>query len=163
LPLLYAHRNQGVAILVSEHSDGEYLARVLTRSGFRTVRGSSTSGGVRGLKGLVRAAREGHDLAITPDGPRGPARSFKPGALAVARLTGLPVVPVVAIPARSWQLRSWDGFVIPKPFSTVRIVYGHPVEIPRDTTDEALRELAETVAAELDTLGSTRGRTEERG
>ena len=94
LPLVHAHRRKGTAVLVSEHGDGEYIARIIQRYGFQTVRGSSTRGRVRGLRGLIRAARRGHDLAVTPDGPRGPNRSVKAGALIVARLTGLPVIPV---------------------------------------------------------------------
>src|SRR5687768_786230 len=78
LPLVHYHRHEGIVVLVSEHSDGERIARILARRGFGTVRGSSTRGGIRGLRALVRAARAGRDLALTPDGPRGPRGEFKP-------------------------------------------------------------------------------------
>src|SRR5690606_37263648 len=81
LPLVHYHRRQGIVVLVSEHVDGEYITRVIRRNGFGAVRGSSTRGGTKGLKALVRAARAGHDLALTPDGPRGPHGVFKAGAL----------------------------------------------------------------------------------
>lgn len=132
LPLVHVHRHAGIVVLVSEHRDGEYLARLLHDFGFSTVRGSSTRGGARGLKGLVRAARMGRDLAITPDGPRGPNRELKLGALAVARLTGLPLVPVGVGVTSAWHARSWDQFVVPKLFSTVHITYGPACFVPRN-------------------------------
>jgi lysophospholipid acyltransferase (LPLAT)-like uncharacterized protein len=116
LPLAYLHRNQGTVVLVSRHADGEYIVRVLLRMGFGTSRGSSTRGGAEGLRGLIRQVRDGRDVAITPDGPKGPARVFKPGALVLARLTGAPVIPIGIRAHRAWRLKSWDGFLIPKPF-----------------------------------------------
>jgi lysophospholipid acyltransferase (LPLAT)-like uncharacterized protein len=138
LPLSYRHRGQGVVALVSEHADGEYLVRLIERLGFRTVRGSSTRGGIQGLKGLIREARDGHDLTITVDGPRGPARDFKPGALLAAQTTRAPVVPVGVACSAAWRLKSWDRFMVPKPFSTVRIAYGKPTWIERDADRPAL-------------------------
>ena len=72
LPLAHIHRGEGIVVLISEHDDGEYLTRVSQRNGFEAVRGSSTRGGIRGLKGLIRAARDGKDIALTPDGPNRP-------------------------------------------------------------------------------------------
>ncbi len=92
LPLVHFHRNEGIVVLVSDHSDGEYITQVIHRHGFETARGSSTRGGVKGLKGVLRAAREGKDLGFTPDGPKGPRHEFKRGALVAAQLTGLPLV-----------------------------------------------------------------------
>jgi len=135
LPLVHYHRHEGAVVLVSEHGDGEYITRVIERHGFDTVRGSSTRSGIKGLKGLIRAAREGHDLAITPDGPRGPARRFKPGALVAARVTGLPIIPLAAGASSAWRLESWDRFLIPRPFSRIRIRYAPPLWIPRATGD----------------------------
>lgn len=152
LPLVHAHRGEGVVVLVSEHADGEYITRVIERHGFGTVRGSSTRGATKGLKGLIRAAREGRDLALTPDGPRGPAGDFKPGALAVAQTTGLPVIPLGLGSSRGWRFRSWDGFLVPQPFSVIHIAYGPPRFVPRDTTREALEELALDMGRELHAL-----------
>ena len=163
LPLIHVHRHQGTVVLVSEHRDGEYLARLLHHFGFATVRGSSTRGGVRGLKGLLRAARRGADLAITPDGPRGPNRELKHGALTVARMTGLPLVPVGVGVTSSWRIRSWDGLLVPKPFSTVRVAYGLPTLIPRNADQAEIDEVAASLQRRLDDLSGQVGDTEPLG
>ena len=152
LPLTWQHRDTGVVSLLSEHADGEYLARVMKRIGLGAVRGSSTRGGVRGLKGLIRAAREGHDIALTADGPRGPARVFKLGALAAAQATGLPLVPLAAAASSAWQAGSWDRMIVPRPLATVRIAYGPPMHVGREAGREELIRLAQAMAAELDRL-----------
>jgi lysophospholipid acyltransferase (LPLAT)-like uncharacterized protein len=123
LPLLWHHRGEGIAVLVSEHRDGEIIARIASAMGFRTVRGSTYRGADRALAGLVRELRDGHDVGVTPDGPRGPARHFAPGALVAAQRAGAPVVSVGVGATRAWRLRSWDGFIIPKPFARVTIAY----------------------------------------
>lgn len=138
LPLVYVHRNEGVVVLVSDHADGEYIARVIHRFGFGTARGSSTRGGVKGLKGLLRAAREGRDLALTPDGPLGPRHVFKGGALVAAQRAGLPIIPVALGCSRAWRLDSWDRFMIPQPFSRIVVRYGKPYRVPREAPAEEL-------------------------
>lgn len=152
LPLVHYHRNEGIVVLVSEHADGEYITRIIERHGFGTARGSSTRGGTKGLKALIRAAREGKDLGLTPDGPRGPARVFKEGALAVAQTTGLPVIPVALGASGGWNFSSWDGFLVPRPFSLITIHYGAPLTVPRDATREDLASLALDLGARLDAL-----------
>lgn len=152
LPLVHYHRNEGVVALVSEHGDGEYITRVIERHGFRTVRGSSTRGGIRGLKALIRAARVGHDLALTPDGPRGPSQRFKPGALMAAQLTGSPIVPVAAGASSAWHVDSWDRFMVPRPLSRIVIEYGEPVEVDRDASQGDREDIADALTATLDLL-----------
>ena len=159
LPLIHVHRHQGTVVLVSEHRDGDYLARLLHHFGFGTVRGSSTRGGVRGLKGLIRAARSGEDLAITPDGPRGPDRELKLGALTVARMTGFPLVPVGVGVTSAWRIRSWDGLLVPKPFSTVRVAYGPPTLVPRNADQAKIDEVAVSLQGRLDDLSGQVGDT----
>lgn len=149
LPLVHLHRKEGIVVLVSEHADGEYITRVIHRHGFLTARGSSTRGGVKGLKGIVRAAREGRDLAFTPDGPRGPRHEFKWGALVAAQLTGLPLVSITVGVDRAWYLRSWDRFMIPKPLSTLRIRYGAPRWVPREASEVDLRAMALELEEEM--------------
>ena len=143
LPLLYQHRGEGVTVLISEHRDGELIARVAKSLGFRTVRGSTTRGASRALVGLARELRDGHDIAVTPDGPRGPARSFAPGALIAAQRARAPVIAVGLAARRAWRLASWDRFVIPKPFSRVCIAYSDPVLLdvanPRAAAQETSR------------------------
>jgi lysophospholipid acyltransferase (LPLAT)-like uncharacterized protein len=123
LPLLYHHRDEQVAVLISEHHDGEIIARMAMHLGYRTVRGSTSRGAARALLELARVLRQGHDLAITPDGPRGPAKSVAPGALAVAQRTGAPVIGVAAWASSMWRLKTWDAFMIPRPFARVSIAY----------------------------------------
>ncbi len=123
LPLVWQHRRQGVAVLISEHRDGAIIAGIATALGFRTVRGSTYRGAERALVGLVRELRDGHDVAVTPDGPRGPAGHFAPGALIAAQRAGAPIVSVGVGVTRAWRLKSWDGFLIPKPFARVTIAY----------------------------------------
>lgn len=162
LPLAYVHRGEGVVVLVSEHTDGEYVARVLERHGFGTARGSSTRGGIKGLKGLIRASREGRDLALTPDGPRGPARRFKAGALLAAQVAGLPVIPVAAGATASWRFRSWDDFMVPRPLSVVHVEYGEPVYVPRDADRAALQRIAERLEDRMNAMSARVGRPGDR-
>jgi lysophospholipid acyltransferase (LPLAT)-like uncharacterized protein len=163
LPLVHRHRGTGVVALVSEHADGEYITRVMEHKGLGTARGSSTRGGMRGLRRLIRAAREGRDLAVTADGPRGPARVFKPGALLAAQTTGLPVVPVAAGASAAWTLSSWDGFLVPRPLSVVHLAYGEPRCVERDWGREQLERLAGELGAELDRLAARCAARAERG
>ena len=129
LPALCRHRGDAITLLVSGHRDGEYLASAARSWGFRTVRGSSTRGSVSGLRGLVRALRAGGTVAVTPDGPRGPARVAKPGALAAAQLTGAPIIPVGTAASGTWRLRSWDEFELPHPLARVCVAYGPPIHV----------------------------------
>jgi hypothetical protein len=140
LPLLYHHRHLGVAVLISEHSDGEIIARVATTIGYRTVRGSTSRGAARALLGLVRVIGEGHDLAITPDGPRGPAKSVAPGTLVVAQRSGAPIIPTAMHASSAWRLKSWDSFVIPRPFARVHVSYGELIYIEKPDVRDALAE-----------------------
>lgn len=152
LPLVHFHRNEGAVVLVSEHADGEYIARVLESLGFQTARGSSTRGGMKGLRALVRAAREGRDLAVTPDGPRGPRHRFKEGVLVAAQMTGQPVVPIGVSARPAWRLDSWDRFLVPRPFSRVHAEYGAPVPVPRDADRATRRRLASALEGDLEEL-----------
>lgn len=152
LPLAYAHRNEGVVTLISRSEDGEYIARVVERWGYLTARGSSSRGGSRALRELVRHARAGRSIAITPDGPRGPRQKFKPGAILAAQVTGLPLVPVAAGADRAWWFEGWDRFLVPKPFARIRVAYGAPVEVPADAGPGALEEYAQKLENELNRL-----------
>ena len=143
LPLLWRHRGEGVAIVISSHRDGEIVAGVAERLGLRTIRGSSTRGAARALLGVVRELEAGAEVAITPDGPRGPARRFASGALVAAQRVGAPIVGIGVTANRAWFLRSWDRFMIPKPFSRVRVAYSAPTKVmaasAREAEDEASR------------------------
>jgi lysophospholipid acyltransferase (LPLAT)-like uncharacterized protein len=133
LPLLWQHRREGVAIVISEHRDGELIARAAESFGFRTIRGSTSRGGERALLAMIRELERGGEVAVTPDGPRGPAGSFAPGALVAAHRAGALVVALGARADRAWRLRSWDRFLIPKPFARVTIAYCAPTELAAST------------------------------
>jgi lysophospholipid acyltransferase (LPLAT)-like uncharacterized protein len=140
LPLLWTHRNRQVALMISEHRDGELIARVATAIGFRLIRGSTSRGAARALLGACRELESGFDIAVTPDGPRGPAGSVAPGALVISQRTGAPMVPVAASAKSAWRLRSWDRFMIPKPFARVVVAYGEPIRSTADSARDATAE-----------------------
>jgi lysophospholipid acyltransferase (LPLAT)-like uncharacterized protein len=140
LPLLWHHREQGVLILISEHRDGEMVARAAESLGYGLIRGSTTRGADRALISLVRELNAGHEVAITPDGPRGPARTFAPGALVAAQRSDSFILPVAASADRAWRLRSWDSFVIPKPFARVTIAYAAPAKVQATSSRGAAEE-----------------------
>lgn len=140
LPLLWHHRDQRIAVLISEHRDGELVARLARSLGYRLIRGSSTRGGERALLGLVRELEDGNEVAVTPDGPKGPAFKYAPGALIAAQRSGAAILPIAAHASRAWRLGSWDRFIIPKPFAKVTVAYGPPAEVSAATTRAALEE-----------------------
>lgn len=143
LPLIWHHHGERVAILVSEHRDGELIARLAKSIGYRLIRGSSSRGGERALLALAKELREGREVAVTPDGPRGPARSYAPGALIAAQRTGAPILPIAAHADSAWRLSSWDNFMIPKPFAKVTIAYGEATRVSVKTSRDAAAEAPE--------------------
>jgi hypothetical protein len=147
LACAYRFRGLDIAILISPSFDGELIARTVELLGFKAIRGSSSRGGAAGLRSMTEAYAAGHRCAITADGPRGPVFVAKPGTAQLAQFTGAPWVGVFyALPLRAWQLRSWDRFLIPKPFSRVLLTW--PTHIPapevtpaaiQSTLDQAVR------------------------
>lgn len=130
---------QDTCVMVSSHRDGEVIAQMLARRGFELARGSSTRGGVRALRDFARAAREGtSDLVVTIDGPQGPPRKAKTGALYTSSLTGIPIVPMGMWIERCWRMRTWDRLLVGKPFARVSIYYGDEIHIPRRVPREEL-------------------------
>ena len=146
LSLILYHRHvarcgsrRRLAALVSASRDGGLLARVLELFRVVGIRGSSSRRGGPAVRELVSAASEGCDLAVTPDGPRGPRYEPHAGVIALAQLTGLPIVPVSFRLGWKWTLRSWDRFQIPIPFSRCEVVFGEPLWVAREA-GEAARE-----------------------
>ncbi len=137
LPLLYIMRFQSIACLISTHRDGELIAQVARRLGCKLIRGSSSRGADRALLGLVRTLHDGFTVAVTPDGPRGPYRSFAPGALVAAHRASAPVVAFGVHATRAWYMKSWDQFMIPKPFARVTIVFDTPMIVPGESARDA--------------------------
>jgi len=149
---LAARGARAARVLASRSRDGELVARWVTRFGMRVTRGSSSRGGAEALRELAAAVRAGEDVAVVPDGPRGPSEVLQAGLVVLAALTGAPVVPVgfAARPAR--RLASWDRFMVPLPFARAAAVFGKPFAVARDAEREtaradlerALREVTET-------------------
>ena len=142
---------RGVAILSSDSKDGERSAATWRWFDIHAVRG--TAGGHSGAQSLVkmiRIVKEGWDLGITVDGPRGPRQQVKAGVLAVSRKTGAWVVPVCVAYERAWKLGTWDEMLVPKPFSAVVVRYGEPFRVPRDADEEAFRERLEADLNQLE-------------
>ncbi|MEY4608615.1 MAG: hypothetical protein RL625_832 [Gemmatimonadota bacterium] len=141
MPILWAHRERGIVGMVSAHGDGEILSRIIARWGYRLVRGSTSRGAGRVLLAFVRELRAGQVGMLTPDGPRGPAGVPQAGVLLASKQADAPIVPVRCEVAHAWRLKSWDRFLIPKPFARVTITYGEPW-VPEGTDQVALDELA---------------------
>lgn len=129
LPGLHYFRHRGVVVITSQNFDGEWIARILHKFGFGTARGSTSRGGARALVQLRRDLAKGKPAAFTVDGPRGPARVVQPGVAFLAGATGHPILPYHIEADRYWTAKSWDRTQIPKPFATVALVIGTPIEI----------------------------------
>jgi len=125
-------RRYGLTILISRSFDGELIARTVERLGFVAIRGSSSRDGAPGLRNMQRAYLAGQYCAITADGPRGPAMVAKPGVAQLAQLVDTTVGTCYVYPHRAWQLRSWDRFLIPKPFSRVTVAW--TAQVPAEQT-----------------------------
>ena len=138
LTATYYFRQRDIVVMISENFDGEWIARIIERFGFRTSRGSTSRGGRRALLQLKREMDRGRPSGFAVDGPRGPARKAQPGAVWLAKLTGNPVVPFHMEASRYWSLKSWDRTQIPKPFSTVALAVGAPIEVPAEADEATL-------------------------
>ncbi|MGD9895984.1 MAG: lysophospholipid acyltransferase family protein [Candidatus Methylacidiphilaceae bacterium] len=134
MPALYSRHFAGrkLAALVSASNDGDLLARLLSQFGFEAARGSSSRRGSLGFRSILRLGREGRDIAVTPDGPRGPRYRLQDGVLQVAQLLQRSILPIQCRFSRKWELQSWDRFQIPHPFSACRIRVGPLIAPPKD-------------------------------
>ena len=126
-------------MLISQHGDGRLIAFAVRLMGIFSVAGSSTRGGMKALLEMLRLVEVGHDMGFTPDGPRGPRYECKEGVALVAQKSGLPIYPLAFSTERHWQLRSWDGMIIPKPFSRGVAIIGEPITISQDEDREVAR------------------------
>lgn len=152
LPCSYCHRHQGLATLISRHRDGDYIAGVVERWGFRVVRGSSSRGGAAALLQMVRLLKAGVPLAVTPDGPRGPRQKMKTGPLFAAQRAGVPLIPVTAGTDNAWWFEGWDRFLVPRPFARIRLAYGAPLFVPPEADEAEVERLASELEQRLDRL-----------
>jgi lysophospholipid acyltransferase (LPLAT)-like uncharacterized protein len=118
-----------VTILISQHADGEFIARVCKHLGYEVVRGSTTRGTIPALNAMIQKASGSH-LVITPDGPRGPRRKLQLGTVLLASWTGLSVVPVAFAASAGWRAPSWDRMLLPRPWGTAYVIFGVPLHVP---------------------------------
>ncbi len=138
----YNHKDMNICGLVSKSKDGEYLARMLTNLGFKTVRGSTSSGATRSILKLIVYAKKGFSIAITPDGPKGPKHKVQNGVVFLAQKTGLPIIPIGSALSKKITFNSWDKFQLPFPFSRAALVYNKPFFVlPDDNLDVKAKEL----------------------
>jgi hypothetical protein len=150
IPATYMCRDIGVRVMSSNSYDGEYMGRIIRKFGFVAVKGSSSRNAVRALLGLRRALQEGWTVAFTLDGPRGPRYKVKPGPVALARSSGVPLTMFHMAVDRAWVLNTWDRLIIPKPFSRVLMRFGKLISVPADATDEEIERYERQLQESLD-------------
>jgi lysophospholipid acyltransferase (LPLAT)-like uncharacterized protein len=152
LPAAYYFRRRGIVVITSENFDGEWIAGIIERFGYRTARGSTSRGGRKALLQLRREMAAGKPAGFTIDGPRGPARVAQPGAVWLAKATGNPVLPFHLEASRHWTLHSWDRTQIPKPFATVALAVGEPFSVAADADATAIEQGRQLLEQRLQTL-----------
>jgi lysophospholipid acyltransferase (LPLAT)-like uncharacterized protein len=148
----YFFRRRRIVVMTSRSFDGEYIARFIQRFGYGAARGSSTRGGVGALVEMARLVRAGCPAGFTVDGPRGPRRVAKTGALLLAKKTGRPVLPFAVLPERFRRLGSWDGLQIPMPFTPAVVRLGPPIRVASDADERALEAARAELQSALDAL-----------
>lgn len=134
------YRGKEVAIPISRHQDGEFISRTVKYFGFRSIRGSTTRGGFSAMREMLKASEQGYDIAITPDGPRGPRYQVQNGIIDLARRTGMTIIPVTFNASRKKVFRSWDRFVLPYPFSRGVYIFGEPLLVPHQVSKGAFEQ-----------------------
>jgi hypothetical protein len=149
-PGTWHYRGRQIAVMTSQSFDGEYIARVIEKLGYIAVRGSSTRGGARALLGMHREIELGRSVAFTIDGPRGPRYVAKPGPVLLARNTGVPILCFHIAVERAWVLKSWDAFILPKPFSRALLRVGRLIQIPENADGAGLEVYHAELQATLD-------------
>jgi lysophospholipid acyltransferase (LPLAT)-like uncharacterized protein len=145
-------RGQPINMLISHHRDGALIARTVSHFGIDTVSGSTTRGGSAALRGMLKALKSGQCVGITPDGPRGPRMRAAEGVVQIARMSGVPVIPVAYSTSRRRLLSSWDRFLVAWPFSRGVIVWGDPIEVPSGASAEAMEQARRQVEDSLNAI-----------
>jgi len=141
-----------IAIMVSQSRDGEVISKMIGPLGWHTVRGSSSNGGTKAFKELLGCIKKNFAVAHIVDGPRGPFGEIKPGLLSLARISGMPILPIIASPERKWTFNSWDRFMIPQPFSRIIIRFDKAIYVPRRLSEDEADELRVQIEQRLRSL-----------
>ncbi|MBD0370870.1 MAG: lysophospholipid acyltransferase family protein [Pyrinomonadaceae bacterium] len=149
---IYFWKRRGIVYMTSQSFDGEYIARFLQRFGFGSVRGSSTRGGVGAMIEMARLLRAHIPVGFTVDGPKGPRRVAKMGAVLLAKKTGQPILPFNVTASRFWQAPSWDAFQVPLPFTRALMEIAEPVYVPTDADEATLKARLEELQSKMDEL-----------
>ncbi len=152
--------DQPISILISRHGDGELIARVMEKMGIGSVRGSSQAenkkrkdrGGLAALRAMTAALKENQYIGFTPDGPKGPRMRAKEGLVALAKMSGVPIIAGTYSVAPRKVLKSWDGFVLARPFSRGVFIWGNPIEVPSNADDELLEEKRLEIEREMNRI-----------
>jgi lysophospholipid acyltransferase (LPLAT)-like uncharacterized protein len=135
----YFFRRRGIMPLVSPSEDGEIIAQIITRWGYKALRGSSSHSIIKAWNEMKRELENGGELIIVPDGPRGPGREMKLGAVKLAKETGAYLVPFTFSSSKRKTLKSWDSFLIPRPFTRFVAIYGYPISIESNLNNEEMK------------------------
>ena len=138
-------KNGTVKVIISEHSDGEIIRRTVEHLGIGSLSGSSTRGGAKALLGAIKAFKSGVDIAITPDGPKGPAKSIADGIVMLAQKMDAKIICFGTKSSSFWQLNSWDSFVIPKPFGIIDLYTSEPISLTGLSLEEAKMHISSTM------------------
>ena len=136
-------------VLTSASKDGAALAEAMAVFRLGSVRGSSSRRGAQALRELLKLAKSGESLAVTPDGPRGPRHEVQEGILKLAQLTGLPIVPFQLKPQRALRFKTWDRLMLPPPFAKVTFAFGETLQVPRNASEEEMATLQDRLKTEL--------------
>lgn len=139
-------------MLISEHPDGKLIARVVQRLGFRTLEGSTKSGGSKALRYMLRILQEGNCVGITPDGPHGPRMRASFGAIALAKLSGAPILPTTFSSTRRKVFNSWDRFIFAHVFGKGVFIWGEPIWVPKDADHAEMERLRQKLENNLNDL-----------
>ncbi len=145
-------RGLGLWTLISHSRDGEMQNRIFTKFGFKTIRGSTGRGGAKALIESIKVLKNGGSMTFPPDGPRGPSGVVQPGIMQMAKKTGALLVPAGVSANRRWLFSSWDRYLIPKPFAHGIMIFGDPIAVPADSTDEQLEQIRQQFESELHRL-----------
>lgn len=135
----YFFRRRGIMPLISPSEDGEIIAQIITRWGYKALRGSSSHSIIKAWNEMKRELEKGGELIIVPDGPRGPGREMKLGAVKLAKETGAYLVPFTFSSSKRKTLKSWDSFLIPRPFTRFVAIYGNPISVKSNLNNEEMK------------------------
>lgn len=146
---IYLLRDRKIIVMVSRSFDGECIAGTIANLGFGAARGSSSRGGVGALIDMIKFMKDGYPCAFTVDGPRGPRYEAKSGPCLLAKKTGNPLIPFSVEVERFWTVGSWDRLQVPRPFSKAKLIFGNPISVEANATDDDIESVREELQSEL--------------